>query len=74
MADEFDQRPALRLGFPSYGPHWDAAIAFGIDVSLLEANLALSVEERLQQLDQMTRLYEELRPKELDPAEDATDS
>jgi hypothetical protein len=42
---------------PSYGPAWDAAIDFGIDVTLLEHNLALSPSERLQQLDEMLRLY-----------------
>jgi hypothetical protein len=42
---------------PSYGPAWDAAIEFGIDVTLLEHNLALSLSERLQQLDQMLLLY-----------------
>lgn len=42
---------------PSYGPAWDAAIEFGIDVTLLEHNLALSPSQRLQQLDEMLRLY-----------------
>ena len=42
---------------PSYGPAWDAAIEFGIDVTLLEHNLALSPSERLLQLDEMLRLY-----------------
>lgn len=48
----------------SYGPDWDAAIAYGIDVSLLERNLALTVEERILQLDAMTRLRELLRPSD----------
>ena len=74
VSDDFDQRAALRLALPSYGPNWEAAIEFGIDVSLLEANLKLSVEQRLEQLDQMTRLYEELRPKVPPAAEPATDS
>lgn len=52
------ERPALR----SFGPDWDAAIAYGIDVSLLERNLALTVEERILQLDAMTQLRELLRP------------
>lgn len=53
----------------SYGPDWDAAIAFGIDVSLLERNLALSVEQRIMQLDTMTKLHDLLRPR--DDARDA---
>ena len=47
---------------PSYGPAWDAAIAYGIDVTLLEANLRLTPTERLQQLDDMLATYEALRP------------
>lgn len=42
---------------PSYGPAWDAAIEFGVDVTLLERNLALTPSERLHQLDDMLRLY-----------------
>lgn len=51
----------------SYGPDWDAAIAYGIDVSLLERNLQLTPTERLLQLQQMTELYELLRPRDGDP-------
>lgn len=46
---------------PSYGPAWDAAIEFGVDVTLLEHNLALTPSERLQQLDEMLRLYFSVR-------------
>ena len=42
---------------PSHGPAWEAAIEFGIDVTLLERNLSLTPTERLQQLDDMLRLY-----------------
>ncbi len=62
MDEGIDQRQALKAAFPSYGPDWDAAIDYGIDVSLLERNLALTVEERLEQLHTMTRLYELLHP------------
>lgn len=46
---------------PSHGPAWDAAIEFGIDVTLLEHNLALTPTQRLQQLDEMLRLYASVR-------------
>jgi hypothetical protein len=42
---------------PSYGPAWDAAIEYGVDVTLLERNLTLTPSERLSQLDDMLRLY-----------------
>jgi hypothetical protein len=54
---------------PSHGPDWDAAIAFGIDVTLLERNLALTVEERLEQLRTMDELFQLLRPA--GPSDDA---
>jgi hypothetical protein len=37
-------------------PDWQAAIEMGIDVFLLEANLALSPAERVRQLDDMLAL------------------
>lgn len=48
---------------PSYGPRWDAAIEYGIDVTLIEHNLALSVTDRLRQLDDMLATYFALRPR-----------
>ncbi|KIG14101.1 hypothetical protein DB30_07097 [Enhygromyxa salina] len=42
---------------PSHGPAWDAAIAYGVDVTLLERNLSLTPSERLTQLDDMLRLF-----------------
>ena len=50
----------LRAAFPSYGPDWERAIDFGIDVSLLLANLELTPTERLQQLEAMLELTEEI--------------
>ena len=47
---------------PSYGPAWDAAIEYGIDVTLLERNLSLTPTERLLQLDDMLATFESLRP------------
>lgn len=47
---------------PSAGPSWDAAIIYGIDVTLIERNLQLSVSERLLQLDDMVNTYYALRP------------
>ena len=46
----------------SHGPKWDAAIAYGIDVTLLARNLRLTPTERLEQLDDMLATYAALRP------------
>lgn len=46
----------------SSGRCWDAAIEYGIDVTLIERNLQLSVSERLRQLDDMLATYFALRP------------
>lgn len=37
-------------------PDWKAAIDAGVDVTLLESNLRLSVTERIRQLDDMLAL------------------
>ncbi|MFV8751167.1 hypothetical protein ACNOYE_11535 [Nannocystaceae bacterium ST9] len=47
---------------PSHGPAWDAAIAHGIDVTLLERNLRLTPTQRLLQLDDMLATFAALRP------------
>jgi hypothetical protein len=39
------------------GPAWQAAIDHGIDVTLLERNLALSPTDRMRQHDEALRLY-----------------
>jgi hypothetical protein len=46
---------------PSYGPDWDAAIAYGIDVSLLLENLALTPAQRLARLQQVVDFHALLR-------------
>jgi hypothetical protein len=51
----------LRSRFPSYGPGWDAAIAFGIDVSLLLENLDLTPTERLRRLQQVASFHAMLK-------------
>ncbi len=48
---------------PSYGPCWDAAIDYGIDVTLIEHNLELTTTERLLQLDDMLATHFALRPR-----------
>ena len=53
----------LRAAFPSYGPDWDAAIDYGIDVSLLLENLMLTPTERLQQLQSWIEFCVEFRGK-----------
>lgn len=43
------------------GPAWQAAIDYGIDVTLLERNLDLSPTDRMRQHDEALRLYFERR-------------
>lgn len=50
-----------RENFPSYGPNWDAAIEYGVDVSLLAENLSLTPAERLRRLQQLVEFHELLR-------------
>jgi hypothetical protein len=45
----------------SGGPAWQAAIDYGIDVTLLERNLELSPTDRMRQHDEALRLYFEIR-------------
>jgi len=60
--DELDGFPAQQLARgPSYGPAWDAAIAAGIDVALLEDNLRLTPAQRVEQHQRMTELWWSLR-------------
>lgn len=46
---------------PSYGPDWDAAIAYGIDVSLALENLERTPAQRLARLQQLVEFHELLR-------------
>lgn len=46
-----------RDNLPSYGPDWDRAIAFGIDVTLLLENLARTPTERLLRLQQVADFH-----------------
>ncbi len=59
-----DQQALLKQAFPSCGPDWDAAIEYGIDVSLLDENLRLTPTERIVQLQRMTETFEAFRPKD----------
>jgi hypothetical protein len=43
------------------GPAWQAAIDHGIDVTLIDHNLALNPTERMRQHDEALRLYFEHR-------------
>jgi len=65
------QREALLAMYPDAGPAWREAIEAGIDVSLIERNLALTVEQRLLQLDEMLRVLHAARIDE--EPRDATD-
>jgi len=53
---------------PSELSAWQAAIDFGIDVTLLEANLGLTPAERLRELVAMNRFQDELQRRTV-PAE-----
>lgn len=46
---------------PTPANAWQAAIDYGIDVSLLEENLMLTPHERLMQLVAMQRLFDAVR-------------
>jgi hypothetical protein len=50
-----------RQNLPSYGPNWDRAIAFGIDVTQTLENLARTPAERLHRLQQVASFHEVLR-------------
>ena len=50
-------------GLPSSGPAWDAAIEFGLDVTLLMHNLSLSPVERLRQAAQHLRFIDAVRQR-----------
>jgi hypothetical protein len=45
------------------GEGWEAAIALGIDVTLIERNLALSPAERMRQADEDNRLASEIQSR-----------
>ncbi len=45
---------------------WQAAIDYGIDVSLLEENLKLTPDERLAQLVAMQRFYDAVRAERVE--------
>lgn len=60
--DQLSSKADAGKMLPSYGPHWDEAIAQGTDVTLLERNLQLTPTQRLQQLDDMLTTFAALRP------------
>lgn len=48
---------------------WEQAIAFGVDVTLLEANLARTPAERLRELTAMNRFHAAVQARTLSEAE-----
>jgi hypothetical protein len=52
---------------PSYGPSWDAAIAAGVDVTMIEANLCLTPGERLRRHDAYARFREQVQSRTVSP-------
>ncbi|HVE84059.1 MAG TPA: hypothetical protein VND93_14480, partial [Myxococcales bacterium] len=59
-----DQAALIRAAFPSHGPAWEAAIDYGIDVSLLVGNLEFTPTERLRQLQRLLARMRAFRPRE----------
>ena len=53
---------------PSHGPDWDAAIAAGIDVTMIEANLQLRPCERLRRMEAANRFAVEVQARTLPAA------
>ena len=51
----------VRERLPSFGPDWEAAIDYGIDVSLLFENLGLTPAQRLERLQKLVEFHELLR-------------
>lgn len=56
-----DLRPVFREHWPSYGPDWDRAIEFGIDVALVEHSLSLTPEQRLMRMHRASQAVAMLR-------------
>lgn len=46
---------------PSHGPAWDAAIEFGVDVTLILRNLELSPRQRIEQAMAQQRFIDDVR-------------
>jgi hypothetical protein len=55
VGDEIDSRKIFRE-MKSYGPAWDAAIEFGIDMALIEESLKRSYAERYLEAVGLTEL------------------
>ena len=69
--DEIDRREWLRRQ-ESHGPAWDAAIEYGIDVSLIEENLGRTYAERFRESVRLTAFaaqLEEARERLYGPGE-----
>jgi hypothetical protein len=50
--EELETTEDAGRSLPNYGPDWDAAIAAGVDVTMIEQNLRLTPAERLQQMEE----------------------
>jgi hypothetical protein len=50
-----------KAALPSYGPGWDAAIRYGVDVTLLLEKLAMTPSQRLHRMQQVAEFHEMLR-------------
>lgn len=52
---------------PSYGPEWNAAIEFGVDVAMILHNLELSPQQRLEQAATHQRFIHEVQQRTVPP-------
>jgi hypothetical protein len=52
---------------PSYGPEWDAAIEFGVDVTLILHNLELTPQQRLEQAAAHQQFIDEVQAHAVAP-------
>jgi hypothetical protein len=53
---------------PSYGPDWDAAIAAGVDVTMIEQNLQLTPAERVRQMEEAVGFVFEVQTRTIPEA------
>lgn len=67
FAGDFGTPADAARSLPSHGPDWDAAIEFGIDVTMILRNLELSPRERLEQAARHQRFISDVQRRTLSP-------
>lgn len=65
MSTRAEDQPPFPYGEvdPDEHPDWRAAREYGIDVTLLEDRLRLTVEQRIERLEQMDRFFCQIHGK-----------